>query len=105
MQMSTTTRKREMVWPPAYSQCEERKRSQVAKARPKMISRASLTTRTNIFVGILWPPILSMFALSHGDHRFNVIVLFTLAFVLMTDLRHGQHFRISFPDGHGRGSR
>src|SRR5450432_1321207 len=98
MQMNTTTRKRLMVCPPAYSQCEERKRSHVAKASPKIINRASLPTSTRIFVGILWPPILSMFPFGHGNHGFNFIALFGLAFVGVANLGHGQHFRRTFAD-------
>src|SRR5216683_8156419 len=101
MQMNTTTRKRVTVCPPAYSQCDERKRSHVAMASPQIISTASLTTRTNIFVGILWPPILSMVALSHGNQRLNVIAVFSFAFVCMADLWQRQHLHIPFPDRRG----
>src|ERR1700753_512576 len=77
--MSTTTAKRAMVWPPAYSQLDDEKRSEVASARPKMISRLSLAMRTSVLVGILCPPILSIAYLSdrnHLVHRFPCIFSF-----------------------------
>src|ERR1041385_852697 len=94
--ISTTTRKRSMVCPPAYSQCDDINRNAVAKASPTIMSRPSLPIKTNTLVGTRCPPILSIAHLGYGHEVSNsVSAVFRLMLFLLPARavfgRHGPH--------------
>src|ERR1041385_5039607 len=63
--------KRAMAFWPRYSHRDEAKRTAVARASPRMMSRLSLSNSTNVLVGTFCPPILSIAYLGNGHDFFH----------------------------------
>src|SRR5437868_911602 len=63
--------KRATTFSPKYSHRNEAKRTAVARASPRMMSRLSLSNSTSVLVGTLCPPILSIAYLGNGHGVFH----------------------------------
>src|SRR5215472_14775468 len=63
--------KRATAFWPRYSHRDEAKRTAVARASPRMMSRLSLSSSTSVLVGIFCPPILSIAYLGNGHDFFH----------------------------------